>query len=190
MLAEKQLVIERLRSELDRMKLNNRLANTIVESPSNYKSITDVNARRMMASAGSLKQGKATATATAIPTPVASTSMMNATAPAPVSAVGASESSVSEASEGFGRSPKKLPYQHEAGVAALGSRNNGARSEISEAESSVSIKAVPTTAAGHFRPDNAGEKKIEVNLVPRRGSAQNSKRPKKRVVLQLKDLFD
>ncbi len=60
MLIEKEVMIEKLRSELDRLKLNNRLANSIVESPTNYANINEVNAKRMLAGSvcGSSKSSK------------------------------------------------------------------------------------------------------------------------------------
>jgi len=47
MLMEKEIIIEKLKTELNQLKLNNRLANSIIESPTHYTNINDVTAKRM-----------------------------------------------------------------------------------------------------------------------------------------------
>ena len=47
MLMEKEVTIEKLKSDLDRLKLNNKIANNIVDSHESYNNINDVTAKRL-----------------------------------------------------------------------------------------------------------------------------------------------
>ena len=48
MIREKETIIEKLKSDLSRLKLNDKIANSIIESKVNYNNINDVSAKRNM----------------------------------------------------------------------------------------------------------------------------------------------
>ncbi len=161
MLAEKELVIEKLRSELGRMRLNNQLASNIVDSPCNYSNVKDVNARRMfMCSVNSNKSGSKLAPSTEI-------------------------ANVSDMSEGI-RQPycgfSKEEARRETDI-SWAEKENGRRTPEPFAVAGTREVFKPrevnvTASAGHF------------GAVKCHHHPQIQKKPRKRVVLQLKDLFD